>query len=252
MTRNFVRLIRNHELGPGQNTFAPHVTYDPGAGGGTTTIEFDTRRGQVVRALQLSGTVRNCAAAPCSWAVADVRRGARRAHGHQRFDAAARLYLRRARHGAAGDGGAARGDGPLHARGVAPIPTRASSTRPRRGQQLRFLSLPPQSGRQPRGRRQTADARRRRTSAVQHAPEPDDGRDVSGGAVLHRLFGLRAHQPNTTNGQGRVSAGGRAGGASRPSRRGWYGNGDIYFVSTSGGNAGAARYLVRRDRLANT
>jgi secreted PhoX family phosphatase len=62
-----VRLIRNHEMVTGR-TFAPAVTYDAAAGGGTTTVEFDTARGAWVGArASLAGTVRNCAGGSTPW-----------------------------------------------------------------------------------------------------------------------------------------------------------------------------------------
>jgi secreted PhoX family phosphatase len=61
-----VRLVRNHERGTG----APFsgIFYDGQAAGGTTTLEFDTRRGTLVAAYDsLSGTLRNCAGGPTPW-----------------------------------------------------------------------------------------------------------------------------------------------------------------------------------------
>ena len=66
--RGRVRLVRNHELGLGRDAFAPALAYDPHAGGGTTTLEFDTRAGRLVAAApSLAGTVRNCAGGPTPW-----------------------------------------------------------------------------------------------------------------------------------------------------------------------------------------
>ena len=61
-----VRLVRNHETDKG--TPFSRVVYDPGACGGTTTIEFDTVAGRFVSArASLSGTMRNCAGGPTPW-----------------------------------------------------------------------------------------------------------------------------------------------------------------------------------------
>jgi secreted PhoX family phosphatase len=63
-----VRLVRNHEQGPGA-AFSP-AAYNPAAAGGTTTLEFDTHKGEVVSMRDsISGTIRNCAGGLTPWAT---------------------------------------------------------------------------------------------------------------------------------------------------------------------------------------
>ncbi|WP_219419566.1 alkaline phosphatase PhoX [Pseudonocardia nigra] len=60
---NLVRLVRNHERGAAPAFASP--SYDPQAGGGTTTIAFDTAAMAPVSTLpSLAGTIRNCAGGP--------------------------------------------------------------------------------------------------------------------------------------------------------------------------------------------
>jgi secreted PhoX family phosphatase len=57
------RIVRNHERGTGTPFTA--TAYDLAAAGGTTTMEFDTRKGKFIEAVEsLSGTIRNCAGGP--------------------------------------------------------------------------------------------------------------------------------------------------------------------------------------------
>lgn len=63
-----VVLIRNHEVTTGPPAGPPPLTYDTGAGGGTTSLEFDPERGAWVGSrVSLAGTVRNCAGGPTPW-----------------------------------------------------------------------------------------------------------------------------------------------------------------------------------------
>ena len=62
-----IRLVRNHEVRSG-GAFADRPLYDRVGGGGTTTIEFDTATGAVRDAwTSLAGTAVNCAGGPTPW-----------------------------------------------------------------------------------------------------------------------------------------------------------------------------------------
>ena len=66
-TGSRIRLVRNHEIRTGP-AFSANPVYDDQAGGGTTTIEFDTSSGSLSAAWpSLAGTAVNCAGGPTPW-----------------------------------------------------------------------------------------------------------------------------------------------------------------------------------------
>jgi len=64
-----VVLVRNHEVSTEFGAFSEAApTYDPGAGGGTTTLTLDLEAEALVASrASLAGTLRNCAGGPTPW-----------------------------------------------------------------------------------------------------------------------------------------------------------------------------------------
>jgi secreted PhoX family phosphatase len=64
-----VLLVRNHERRRAEGAIAPGLpSYDEHASGGTTTLEFDTAKGQLISARgSLAGTIANCSGGMTPW-----------------------------------------------------------------------------------------------------------------------------------------------------------------------------------------
>ncbi|MFI7632860.1 alkaline phosphatase PhoX [Nonomuraea sp. NPDC049400] len=63
-------LVNNHEVGgsePYRVPALPGLTYDPGAGGGTTNIDVDARGERIREYVSLAGTHNNCAGGKTPW-----------------------------------------------------------------------------------------------------------------------------------------------------------------------------------------
>ncbi|MEV1176368.1 alkaline phosphatase PhoX [Nonomuraea sp. NPDC049784] len=65
-------LVNNHEIGGGEPyrvPTLPGLTYDPGAGGGTTNIDVDARGERIREYVSLAGTHNNCAGGKTPWST---------------------------------------------------------------------------------------------------------------------------------------------------------------------------------------
>jgi secreted PhoX family phosphatase len=246
-------LVRNHEIGPG-TPFAPaELTYDAGAGGGTTNVSFDPRAGQWLDSwASLSGTVRNCAGGPtyrdswltCEETLLDPATEASLTSDHgwifevPGFIPAAPVPL------------LDMGRFSHEAVAVDPVTVIVYETEDSTPAGFyRFL---------PNNPALLSEGGTLQMLMVSGEPQ----RDLSQGVAVGTTFNVvwvnipnpqQAHTPETTDGHGVFMQGFAQGGASFTRLEGcWYDSGNIFFTSTNGGIAGEGQvwqYDPRREEL---
>jgi secreted PhoX family phosphatase len=250
-----VYLVRNHEVGEGPDAFAPGLAYDVEAGGGTTTLEFDAQHGRLLSSwASISGTVRNCAGGQTPW-------GSWLTCEETTVGPAAGNDLMK-NHGYIFEVPAS---GSLLTAAASPTPYKAMG---------RFsheaVAVDPATG----FVYETEDAG---SNSGFYRFRPANPGSLGDGGVLEMLgvvgkalFDTRTNQtkewldvewhlignpdPATITSTSSVFAQGRAKGATVFGKLegAWYGNGSVYFVASSGGNAGQGQvfeYDPRNERL---
>jgi uncharacterized protein len=248
-TGPIAQLIRNHEIRGAAPTFYPgKLTYDAMAGGGTTSILFDTQHGKFIKAwASIAGTSTNCAGGSTPWnswitceeTVDGPAQGYNETHGWS-FDVPAN-----------GDAN------PTPIKGMGRFTKEAIAVDPKtwivyqtedRGTSGFYRYTDESIG----TKRQEQDHPNFRLSGkgllemlkVKSVFKANLGGNVPVGTLLDVEWvpiadPERAHAPGTTNTLGCFTQGRDLGGASFARLEGcWAGNGLIYFASTSGGVAG--------------
>jgi len=245
-----VLLVRNHEVGDGPDAFAPGIDYDPNAGGGTTTLDFDPQKGELVQSwASISGTLRNCAGGPAPW-------GSWLTCEETTLEPAVGNDLTK-KHGYIFDVPADGTVEPVPLNPMGRFSHEAVAVHPRTGIVYETEDAGNNSGFYrfiPRSRRSLRDGGRLQMLGISGQPQFDTRMDQTGEWLKVVWYDVANPDPDLSGGEPPVFRQGFDQGAARFGRLegAWYGQDRIYFVSTSGGNVGQGQifeYDPRRNRM---
>ncbi|MBI3467045.1 MAG: DUF839 domain-containing protein, partial [Planctomycetes bacterium] len=255
-----VVLVRNHELSGDGTTFAgERITYDPKGPGGTSNLVFNCETGKLEKSwASIGGTVRNCAGGPTPWGSWLTCEETVDGPGDMFGTETVRPLALKQTHGWIFEVPASRPAAPVPISDMGRFVHEAVAVDPATGYVYEtedkatsgfYRFIPRQYGLlHLGGKLQMLKATGRE--------------DLRKGLEVGEVFKVQwvdiqdptlAHSPEAKDGLGVFSQGRRQGGAIFDRLEGgWHHSGLIYFISTSGGDAGAGQvweYNPRREQL---